>query len=126
MWLQRVSGPITVLAERSRWLTAFISQMFIQGERKKEIDDLTNMSRTTNRMQRERSLGMRVHTHLRCSEPHTQETKVDNDRGVHRYSDEQKMTEFGRSSISDDFSNFSLSSLFPMTFEAAAICRMSS
>ena len=36
------------------------------------------------------------------------------------------MTEFGRSSISDAFSNFSCSSLLPMTFAACAICRMSS
>lgn len=36
----------------------------------------------------------------------------------YKYSDEQKMTEFGRSSISDDFSNFSLSSEFPITLAA--------
>lgn len=39
----------------------------------------------------------------------------------YRYNEEQKMTELGRSSISDDFSNFSWSSVFPMTFAAAAI-----
>ena len=47
-------------------------------------------------------------------------------KGYYKYSDEQKMTEFGLSSISDAFSNFSCSSLFPITFAAWAICRMSS
>jgi hypothetical protein len=37
---------------------------------------------------------------------------------LYRYNDEQKMTELGRSSISDAFSNFSCSSLFPMTLAA--------
>ena len=45
---------------------------------------------------------------------------------LQRYSDEQKMTEFGRSSISEAFSNFSCSSLLPITFAAWLICRMSS
>lgn len=44
----------------------------------------------------------------------------------YRYSDEQKMTEFGRSSISDAFWNFSCSSVLPMTLAAWFICRISS
>lgn len=36
------------------------------------------------------------------------------------------MTEFGRSSISDALSNFSWSSVLPMTFAAALICRINS
>lgn len=36
------------------------------------------------------------------------------------------MTEFGRSSISDAFWNFSCSSEFPMTFAACIICRNNS
>ena len=36
----------------------------------------------------------------------------------YRYSDEQKMTEFGRSNISDAFSNFSFSSAFPIALAA--------
>ena len=44
----------------------------------------------------------------------------------HRYNDEQKITEFGRASISEALSNFSCSSAFPMTFAAWLICRMSS
>ena len=41
---------------------------------------------------------------------------------AHRYSEEQKITEFGLSNISDAFSNFSFSSEFPITFAAIAIC----
>jgi len=37
---------------------------------------------------------------------------------IYRYSDEQKMTELGRSSISEAFSNFCLSSSLPMTLAA--------
>lgn len=36
----------------------------------------------------------------------------------YKYNDEQKITELGRSSISDDFSNFSFSSAFPITLAA--------
>ena len=46
--------------------------------------------------------------------------------GGYRYNEEQKMTEFGRSSISEALSNFSCSSLLPMTLAAWLICRMSS
>lgn len=37
---------------------------------------------------------------------------------IYKYRDEQKITELGRSSISDAFSNFSFSSELPMTLAA--------
>jgi hypothetical protein len=44
--------------------------------------------------------------------------KSPNSGKFYRYSDEQKMTEFGRSNISDAFSNFSFSSAFPIALAA--------
>lgn len=45
---------------------------------------------------------------------------------VYRYSEEQKMTEFGRSSISDALVNFSSNSVLPIALAAIVICRINS
>ncbi len=46
---------------------------------------------------------------------------LEGDGGAYKYNEEQKITEFGLSSISEAFSNFSLSSWFPITLAACAI-----